>query len=96
MQKLTEYMVNESAEFSSMENNPLIYTLIIPKVLNGEKDVIKKDPVIKNVIVVTLSMFRIRPPSDRVKSTLVPLCRVSILAALCQSSISTSVPRAAI
>jgi hypothetical protein len=53
MQKLTEYMVNESAEFSSMENNPLIYTLIIPKVLNGEKDVIKKDPVIKNVIDVT-------------------------------------------
>ena len=47
MQKLTEYMVNESAEFSSMENNPLIYTLIIPKVLNGEKD------VIKNVIDVT-------------------------------------------
>lgn len=50
MQNLKEYMVNESSEFSSMENNPLIYTLVIPKVLNGEIDAVKKDETIKNVI----------------------------------------------
>ena len=48
MQKLKEYMVNETTEYSTMENNPLIYTLLIPKVLNGDPDVIKKDEVIKN------------------------------------------------
>lgn len=53
MQKLSEYVVNESAEFSSMENNPLIYTLIVPKVLNGDIDVVKKDDVIKNAVDVT-------------------------------------------
>ena len=53
MQNLKEYMVNESSEFSSMENNPLIYTLVIPKVLNGEIDAVKKDEIIKNVIDVT-------------------------------------------
>ena len=53
MQNLKEYMVNESSEFSSMENNPLIYTLVIPKVLNGEIDAVKKDETIKNVIGVT-------------------------------------------
>ena len=53
MQNLKEYMVNESSEFSSMENNPLIYTLVIPKVLNGEIDAVKKDEAIKNVIGVT-------------------------------------------
>lgn len=53
MQNLKEYMVNESSEFSSMENNPLIYTLVIPKVLNGEIDAVKKDETIKNVISVT-------------------------------------------
>ena len=53
MQSLKEYMVNESSEFSSMENNPLIYILVVPKVLNGDIDVIKKDEVIKNVINVT-------------------------------------------
>lgn len=53
MQNLKEYMVNESSEFSSMENNPLIYTLVIPKVLNGEIDTVKKDETIKNVIGVT-------------------------------------------
>lgn len=36
-----------------MENNPLIYTLVIPKVLNGEIDAVKKDETIKNVIGVT-------------------------------------------
>lgn len=53
MQNLKEYMVNESSEFSSMENNPLIYTLVIPKVLNSEIDAVKKDETIKNVISVT-------------------------------------------
>ena len=53
MQNLKEYMVNESSEFSSMENNPLIYTLVIPKVLIGEIDAVKKDETIKNVIGVT-------------------------------------------
>lgn len=53
MQNLKEYMVNESSEFSSMENNPLIYTLVIPKVLNGEIGAVKKDETIKNVIGVT-------------------------------------------
>lgn len=53
MQNLKEYMVNESSEFSSMENNPLIYTLVIPKVLNGEIDAVKKDETVKNVIGVT-------------------------------------------
>lgn len=53
MQNLKEYMVNESSEFSSMENNPLIYTLVIPKVLNGEIDAVKNDETIKNVIGVT-------------------------------------------
>lgn len=53
MQNLKEYMVNESSEFSSMENNPLIYTLVIPKVLNGEIEAVKKDETIKNVIGVT-------------------------------------------
>ena len=53
MQNLKEYMVNESSEFSSMENNPLIYTLVIPKVLNSEIDAVKKDETIKNVIGVT-------------------------------------------
>ena len=53
MQRLSEYMVNETTEFSSMENNPLIYTILIPKVLNGDPDVIKKDEVIKNAIDIT-------------------------------------------
>ena len=53
MQNRKEYMVNESSEFSSRENNPLIYTLVIPKVLNGEIDAVKKDETIKNVIGVT-------------------------------------------
>lgn len=53
MQNLKEYMVNESSGFSSMENNPLIYTLVIPKVLNSEIDSVKKDETIKNVIGVT-------------------------------------------
>ena len=42
MSKLKEYIVNESVEFSKMENNPMIYTLIIPKVLSGaDLDVVK-------------------------------------------------------
>ena len=53
MQNLKEYMVNESSEFSSMENNPLIYTLIIPKVLNDDIEAAKKDTVVKNAVDLT-------------------------------------------
>lgn len=53
MSQLKEYMVNESAEFSTLENNPMIYTLIIPKLLKGELDIVKKDDVIKNAVDVT-------------------------------------------
>lgn len=48
-----EYMVNESTEFSSMENNPLIYTLLIPKVLNADPDTVKKDEQLKAAITAT-------------------------------------------
>ena len=53
MQNLKEYMVNESSEFSSMENNPLIYTLIIPKVLNDDIEAAKKDTIVKNAVDLT-------------------------------------------
>jgi len=54
MAELKEYMINESSEFSSMENNPMIYTLIIPKLLHAnDVDVVKKDEVVKNVVDVT-------------------------------------------
>ena len=67
MQSLKEYMVNESSEFSSMENNPLIYTLVIPKVLNGEIDVIKKDEIIKNVINVTEKFIKDNLDTNTIK-----------------------------
>ena len=54
MKQFKEYMVNESVEFSKSENNPLIYTLIIPKVLNNaDTDAIKKDEQLKAAIDVT-------------------------------------------
>lgn len=47
-------MINETSEFSSMENNPMIYTLVIPKLLHSnDVDAVKKDEVIKNVVDVT-------------------------------------------
>lgn len=67
MQSLKEYMVNESSEFSSMENNPLIYILVIPKVLNGDIDVIKKDEVIKNVIGVTEKFIKDNLDANTIK-----------------------------
>lgn len=54
MSKLKEYIVNESVEFSKMENNPMIYTLIIPKVLSGaDLDVVKNDEILKAAIDIT-------------------------------------------
>ena len=54
MGKLNEYIVKESVEFSKMENNPLIYTLIVPKVLNGtDLDIVKKDEMLKAAIDIT-------------------------------------------
>jgi hypothetical protein len=54
MAELKEYMINETSEFSSMENNPMIYTLVIPKLLHSnDVDAVKKDEVIKNVVDVT-------------------------------------------
>lgn len=54
MNKLKEYIVNESVEFSKMENNPMIYTLIIPKVLNcADLDVVKNDEMLKAAIDIT-------------------------------------------
>lgn len=52
-QQFKEYIVNESTEFSSMENNPLIYTILIPKVLMADPDTIKKDEQLKAVITAT-------------------------------------------
>lgn len=53
MTQFKEYMVSESMEFSSMENNPLIYTLLIPKVLNSDPDTVKKDEQLKAAITAT-------------------------------------------
>ena len=50
MTQFKDYMVNESTEFSSMENNPLIYTILIPKVLNSDPDTVKKDEQLKAAI----------------------------------------------
>ena len=54
MDQLKEYIVNESVEFSKMENNPLIYTLIVPRILNGaDLELVKKDEQLKAAITVT-------------------------------------------
>jgi len=42
--------VNESKEFSKLEDNPLIYTLVIAKLANNCPDETKKDEVLKKVI----------------------------------------------
>lgn len=42
MNKLKDYMMNESSEFSPVENNPLVYLLLIPKILHGDIETIKK------------------------------------------------------
>lgn len=51
MQNLKQYIVSESVEFSKLENNPMIYLLVIPKILKAT-DVadVKKDEVVKNAI----------------------------------------------
>lgn len=46
-----DYMVNESSEFSTMENNPMIYTLIIPRFITcNDVKLIKEDKILKNAI----------------------------------------------
>lgn len=50
MEKLTDYMVNETVEYSKLENNPMVYTLIIPKVLKGDPEQVKKDDIVKNAV----------------------------------------------
>lgn len=46
-----DYMVNESSEFSTMENHPLIYTLIVPKLITcDDTKLIKEDKILKNAI----------------------------------------------
>ena len=49
-QTLSEYMINETAKFSSMENNPLIYVLIIPKLLKSDIETVQKDETVKNAV----------------------------------------------
>lgn len=58
MTQLNEYIVNESAEFSTMENNPMIYTLIIPKVLKADPKDVKADEVVKNAVNATEKFLR--------------------------------------
>ena len=46
-----DYMVNESSEFSTMENNPMIFTLIIPRFITcNDVKTIKEDKVLKNAV----------------------------------------------
>ena len=49
-QTLSEYMVNETAKFSSMENSPLIYVIIIPKLLKSDAETVKQDETVKNAV----------------------------------------------
>lgn len=42
--------VNESKEFGKLEDNPLIYTLVIAKLANNCPDETKKDEVLKKAI----------------------------------------------
>lgn len=58
MTRLNDYIVNESAEFSDMENNPMIYTLVIPKILKADPKDVKKDETVKNAINVTEKFLR--------------------------------------
>lgn len=69
MAQLKEYIVNESVEFSKMENNPLIYTLIIPRILNnGDLESIKKDEQLKSVITATEKFIKDNLSKDMVKN----------------------------
>ena len=58
MNKLKDYMMSESSEFSPVENNPLVYLLLIPKILHGDIETIKKDPIVKNVVDSTADYYR--------------------------------------
>lgn len=69
MAQLKEYIVNESVEFSKMENNPLIYTLIIPRILNnGDLESIKKDEQLKSVITATEKFIKDNLSKDMIKN----------------------------
>ena len=46
---LGEY-IKESKAFSPLEDNPMIYTLIIAKLAKNEKDVVEKDETLFNLI----------------------------------------------
>lgn len=51
MQNLNDYIISESVQFSKMENNPMIYLLVIPKILKAtDLNDVKKDEVVKNVV----------------------------------------------
>ena len=68
MAKFKEYVVNESVEFSKMENNPLVYTLIAPRVAGGaEIDDIKNDEMLKAAITATEKFIRENLNKEAVK-----------------------------
>lgn len=51
MKNLKEYMISESTQFSKLEDNPMIYILLIPKILKtSDIDSVKKDEVVKNIV----------------------------------------------
>lgn len=69
MDQLKEYIVNESVEFSKMENNPLIYTLIVPRILNGaDLELVKKDEQLKAAITVTEKFIKENLSKDMIKN----------------------------
>lgn len=57
-----DYMVNESSEFSSMENNPMIFTLIIPRFITcNDVKTIKEDKVLKNAVDIVEKFIKTLP-----------------------------------
>jgi hypothetical protein len=68
MAKLKEYIMTESVEFSKMENNPLIFTLIVPRVINGaDLEDVKKDEQLKAAITATEKFIKDNLSKDAVK-----------------------------
>lgn len=60
--KLNEYMINESVEFSKLEDNPMIYTIILSKLANTlDTESIKHDAVIKNAVDITEKFIKTLP-----------------------------------
>lgn len=57
-----DYMVNESSEFSSMDNNPMIYTLIVPRFITcSDVKTIKDDKVLKNAVDIVEKFIKTLP-----------------------------------